>query len=183
MEDTIQGVRGYEPPPTRAYQEAPATPTEPSPYVNLPSGELTNTVILGALLAILGNNLLKPLFNLVLENFKNDQKAPGQVVEILKERITALEQDKGEVVAQAQAAAEEHSRYLRSLDVHNEQAAQIATILGEQTNRITALSDRLDVLASEVRESNHTIIERLGKHEALIDAKPVTLNKRGLSNG
>ena len=153
--------------PTRPVIIEPSvTPTDSGP-INLPSGEITNTVLIGAFLAIVGNNLLKPLFALIIRNFESDQKATGDVVKLLKERITKLEKDNTRALNINEKQAEEHSKYMRSLDVANSQAANIAKILQNQSEQIGKMAESVRQLSIEV--SDHRLgvqrqIDTLAQH-------------------
>ena len=127
---------------------------------SLQNGEVTNTVLIGAFLAIVGNNLLKPLFKLIIKNFESDQKATEDVVNILKDRIAKLEDVNDK-------QSQEHSRYLASLDVANTQAANIARILEGQSQHVAEMADSIKQLSLEV--SSHRLevqkqIDNLAQH-------------------
>lgn len=150
-----------------ALVEQPSTRRSPDVIEGLPSGEITNTVLLGAFLAIIGNNLLKPLFALIIRNFESDQKATGDVVNLLKDRISKLEADNSKAWEDNQRQAEEHSKYLRSLDTANAQAANIATILQNQTTHIEAMADSIRQLSLEVADHRLDVqrqIDSLSQH-------------------
>ena len=135
-------------------------PPADSGISSLQNGEVTNTVLIGAFLAIVGNNLLKPLFRLIIKNFESDQKATEDVVNILKDRIAKLE-----VVNDKQS--QEHTRYLTSLDVANTQASNIARILEGQSQHVAEMADSIKQLSLEV--SSHRLevqkqIDNLAQH-------------------
>jgi hypothetical protein len=117
------------------------------------------------MLALLGNKFLTPLFGLIIDNFKSDQRANDNMVGLLKERITALEQDK----------AKQHidqEKFLEALTTANQQAVNIARILDQQALGLEKLSEGLVSLRQEMLRGHADIQAQLD-----LVAKPKTRTK------
>lgn len=156
----------------RTYSDSQLEP-DPGFAIPLPSNEITSTVILGAVLAMLGNKFLGPLFTLILDNFKSDQKATSEVVELLKNRISALEADK-------EKQAVDHERYLEALNIANQQASSITKILEMQANGLEKLSEGLFQLRQEMLQSHANIQSQLDN--VTLAPKPRTRTPGGQKN-
>ena len=81
----------------------------------LPTGEVTATVLLGALLAILGNNLLKPLFAQIMNNIKSDSEAPEKLIGMLTGRLEALEKERTQYIETSAALSRERAEFMEFL--------------------------------------------------------------------
>jgi hypothetical protein len=165
MDDYTPRYRPLPSEPQQTYIEQPSPQGEGLSPIPLPSSELTSTVLLGAMLALLGNKFLTPLFGLIIDNFKSDQKANDNMVGLLKERITALEQDK----------AKQHidqEKFLEALTTANTQAVNIARILDQQALGLEKLSEGLVSLRQEMLRGHADIQAQLD-----LVAKPKTRAK------
>jgi hypothetical protein len=154
MEENTRFSRNLPVEPQQTFIEQPVPQEGTFNPLPFPSSELTSTVLLGAMLALLGNKFLTPLFSLIIDNFKSDQKSTGDMVNLLKERITLLEQDKAKQLV-------DQEKYLEALTTANQQAVNIARILDQQALGLEKLSEGLLSLRQEMLKGHADIQAQL----------------------
>ena len=123
----------------------------------IPASELTATVLLGALLAILGNNLLKPLLAIILSNLKSDSEAPDKMIGILKERLDVLEHERAEFLKVFQDMASERKETRDLAKSQTEEVRTFRETVDRHSDLLVSLVESL-TRVEEVMISNQTLL-------------------------
>lgn len=115
-----------------SYYERPGYSNTQPDYTPQPSGSQDTTllIIVGSLVAIVGNYLLKPLFTSIVKNIDSDSTSPQRIEGLLSRQIERLET--------------QNDKFYEVLEKHTAQSREIAQAIVLFETSLTRLTDRFE---------------------------------------
>lgn len=119
-----------EPGGSEIYTRPPNIPYQPPVNNNPPGTDGTLLIIVGSLVAIVGNYLLKPLFSALVKGLEADQASPQRIETILNGQIERLQG--------------QNDRFIDVMESHTEQSMEIAQTIKLLETTLLQLTERLE---------------------------------------